>query len=239
MTTGRPQDTDNNQADFDFVAVSETNVNGRTPLLGAPGPENLTSPTQRNAVVKAQLVDPLCSGFGAATSACARVRTAANANPANAAFGTLLIRRRFRNTSGVDITRLRFRLVDVTAGTPQTAGLADLRALTSVDVTVQNTQGGDVFLHGLTLEEVSTPAPTQPGGGGLNSTLTANITLGQPLKPNVPYDVEFRLGVMQNGSFRFLVNVEALPPALPAPAANAKTSGNSLLKQAVPNATRK
>ncbi|HJR09657.1 MAG TPA: Ig-like domain-containing protein [Pyrinomonadaceae bacterium] len=226
MTTGRPQDTDNNQADFDFVAVEEQTVNGRTPLLGAPGPENLTSPTERNAVVKGQLVDPQCGGFGAATTACARVRTAAGANPTNAAFGTLLIRRRFRNTSGTDVTRLRFRLVDVTAGTPQTAGVADLRALTSVDVTVQNTQGFDVLLHGLTLEEVSSPTPTQPRGGGLNSTLSADVTLAQPLKPNVPYDVEFRLGVMQNGAFRFLVNVEALPPASPAPAA----TGGSTIK---------
>ena len=237
LTTGRPQDTDNNQADFDFVAVSQTTVSGRTPLLGAPGPENLTSPTQRNAVIKAQLVDPLCSGFGAADSACARVRTAANANPANAAFGTLLIRRRFKNTSGVDVTRLRFRLVDVTAGTPQ-SGLADLRALTSVDVTVSNSQGFDVLLHGLTLEEVSTPAPTQPGGGGLNSTLSADVTLAQPLKPNVPYDVEFRLGVMVNGAVRFLVTVEALPPASPAPAATGKTPSAARGKQAAGNAAR-
>jgi hypothetical protein len=238
-TTGRPQDTGNNQADFDFVAVQEQTVSGRTPLLGAPGPENLTSPTQRNAVVKAQLVDPLCAGFGAPTSACARVRTAANANPTNAAFGTLLIRRRFRNTSGVDVTRLRFRLVDVTAGTPQAGGTADLRALTSVDVTVENTQGGDVLLHGLTLEELSTPAPTQPGGGGLNSTLSADVTLTQPLKPNVPYDVEFRLGVMVNGAFRFLVNVEALPPAAPAPAAHAKTPRTAQGRQPAGNAAVK
>jgi hypothetical protein len=238
MTTGRPQDTDNNQADFDFVAVSQTTVSGRAPLLGAPGPENLTSPAQRNAVVKAQLVDPLCSGAGAPETACARVRTAADANPQNAAFGTLLIRRRFRNTSGVDVTRLRFRLVDVTAGTPQTGNLADLRALSSVDVTVSNTQGFDVLLHGLTLEEPSTPAPAQPGGG-LNSTLSADITLAQPLKPNVPYDVEFRLGVMVNGNFRFLVNVESLPPAAPAPAANAKTSRGAQGKQSAGNAAVK
>jgi hypothetical protein len=237
MTTGRPQDTDNNQTDFDFVAVSQTTVSGRTPLLGAPGPENLTSPTQRNAVVKAQLVDPLCAGNGAADTACARVRTAAGANPTNAAFGTLLIRRRFRNTSGVDVTRLRFRLVDVTAGTPQAGGLADLRALSSVDVTVSNTQGFDILLHGLTLEEVSTPAPTQPGGGGLNSTLSADITLAQPLKPNVPYDVEFRLGVMVNGAFRFLVNVEALPPASPALAATGKTPNAARGKQSAKTAS--
>ncbi|HLL73310.1 MAG TPA: Calx-beta domain-containing protein [Pyrinomonadaceae bacterium] len=237
MTSGRPQDTDNNLADFDFVATEELLGDTRAPLLGAPGPENLTSPTQRNAVIKGQLVDPLCAGFGAATTACARVRTAEGANPQNAAFGTLLIRRRFRNTSGVDVTRLRFRLVDVTAGTPQTAGLADLRALSSVDVTVQSRLSGDIFLHGLTLEEVSSPAPTQPNGGGLNSTLSANITLAQPLKPNVPYDVEFRLGVMQNGSFRFLVNVEALPPAPPAGAAG--TPRGAQRKQSSPDATKK
>lgn len=75
--------------------------------------------------------------------------------------------------------------------------------------------------------------------GGLNATLSADITPGQPLRPKVPYDVEFRLGVMQNGSFRFLVNVEALPPALPAAGANAGARRGAVRKQATSDAKGK
>lgn len=227
MATGLPQDTGNNEADFDFVATEpQAATNGRTPLLGAPGPENLTSPTQRNAVIKSMYIDPQCGGFGAATSACARVRTAAGANPTTAAFGTLLLRRRFRNTTNDPVTRLRFRLVDITAGTPE-GGEADLRALSGSNVMVTNTQGDTLEVKGLTLEELNNTQPSQPGGGGLNSSLSAGtITLASRLAAGGTIDVEFRIGVMQNGTFRFLVNVEALT----APTTALAQPGDSNLK---------
>jgi hypothetical protein len=215
MTTGLPQDTDNNEADFDFVEVTEATAGGRRARLGAPGPENLSSPIQRNTVIKASLIDPQCGGFGTIQSACARVRTAAGANPTNAAFGTLLIRRRFTNRTTQPVTRLRFRLVDITAGTPPEGGTADLRALSGSNVSVTNTQGATLEVQGLTLEEVSA-APSQPVGGGLNSSLSVGtIKLSQPLAAGNFIDVEFRIGVMVNGNFRYLVNVEALfaPPS--------------------------
>jgi CSLREA domain-containing protein len=209
MTTGLPQDTDNNEADFDFVEVTEATSGGRRARLGAPGPENTTSPVQRNAFIKAMYIDPQCT-FGSPTSACARVRTAQGANPTNAAFGTLLLRRRFRNATSQPVTRLRFRLVDITAGTPE-SGAADLRALSGGNVSLTNSQGETIEVKGLTLEEVSAATPSQPKGGGLNSSLSAgSVTLAQPLAPGNFIDVEFRIGVMQNGSFRYLVNVEAL-----------------------------
>jgi hypothetical protein len=66
-----------------------------------------------------------------------------------------------------------------------------------------------VTINGLTLEE---NPPAQPNGGGLNSSLRENtITIGTPLAPGASVNVQFRLGVMVNGGFRFLVNVEALP----------------------------
>ena len=52
----------------------------------------------------------------------------------------------------------------------------------------------------------------QPLGGGLNSSLAVGvITVAQPLAPGANVNVEFRLGVQTNGSFRFFVNIEALP----------------------------
>jgi hypothetical protein len=207
LTTGFPQDTGENNNDFFFVATVGEGIyggNSNIAILGAPGPENKASQIQRNAVIKASSIDPGCTGAGSPTSACARVRTGQGAGT-NAAFGTLLLRRKFTNTTGQTVSRLRFRVVNITTKGNRANNEADLRVLNSIDYTVTDSDGGDVALEGLTLE---TP-PTQAEGGGLNSTLRAR--LGRQLSPNSSINVEFRLGVMRDGAFRFLVNVEALP----------------------------
>ncbi|HEX8634745.1 MAG TPA: lamin tail domain-containing protein [Pyrinomonadaceae bacterium] len=207
LATGVPQDTNNNAADFMMVAPDAAAYGAIQSVLGVPGPQNSGSHLQRNATIKSSFVDPQCGGFGAATSACARVRTAANANPTNAAFGTLLIRRKFTNTTGQKINRLRFRVVDLTTKGNVQAGEADLRALTSSDITVTNSNQQPVVLRGLTLGQTS----FQPEGGGINSTLAPpSISLSTPLASGASINVEFRLGVMTNGGFRFFVNVEAV-----------------------------
>lgn len=202
---GWQKDTNNNAADFLLLSTSAS-VGETQTKLGAPAPEGLSSPVQRNAQVKGSLIDPQCAGFGSIESACARVRTAEGANAQNAAYGTLRIRRRFTNKTGTPITRLRFRVVDITT-TPE-PGMADLRLLGgtgSFDAT--ETNGGFVTIQRLTLEQ----PPTQPNGGGFNSTVAAGtVRLGAPLIANNSINVEFLLGVMQNGNFRFLLDVEAL-----------------------------
>ncbi len=76
--------------------------------------------------------------------------------------------------------------------------------------------GGAEVIQRLTLE---TP-PAQPNGGGLNSTLTAGqIALNAPLVTNATFSAEFILGVMKEGNFRFLTNVEALTDPATSPAA--------------------
>lgn len=209
LTSGLPKDTDDNAADFLLVNTSGAPLNGVPSILGAPGPENSSNPIQRNAVIKASLVDPNCAGFGSPTSACARVRTAQGANPQNAAYGTLLIRRRFKNTTNEGIRQLRFRAVNISTLGNLQPGEADVRLLSSSDLTVTD-PNGDIFIAGLTLEE---NPPAQPNGGGLNSTVRlGTITMGRPLAPGNSVNVQFRLGVMSSsGNFRFLVNVEALP----------------------------
>jgi hypothetical protein len=68
--------------------------------------------------------------------------------------------------------------------------------------------GGSLFVQGTTLE---TP-PAQPNGGGLNSTLAAGtVTSMTPIANGGAIDLQFVLGVQQEGTFRFFVNVEALP----------------------------
>ncbi|MFL6210659.1 MAG: lamin tail domain-containing protein [Pyrinomonadaceae bacterium] len=208
LATGEPKDTGANETDFVFAdPVVETL--GTTPRLGAAGPENLDGPIQRNASVKSSYIDPGCTGSGAGTTACARVRDFTPVT--NGPQGTLALRRKFTNSTGAPVTKLRFRVVDVTTLNSPGAGptQADLRAINSTDIPAATLSGGGtVLIRGLTLEE----PPTQANGGGANATLNAGvITLAAPLAAGASINVNFLLGVQQAGSFRFFINVEALP----------------------------
>lgn len=203
LYTGVPQDTGNNETDFLFVSTNAAAYSGRVSALGAPGPESTASHVQRNAGLKASLIDPQCAGFGAANSACARVRVG-DAVP-NGAFGTMALRRKFTNTTGAPVMALRFRVVDIT--TQNSPGFvsshAILRVLSSGGVTAN---GGTITITGATLET----SPSQPNGGGYNSALAVALP-GSGLADGDSINVEFLLGVEQNGNFRFYVNVEAIP----------------------------
>ena len=206
-----PKDTNNNAADFIFVDTNGTSA-GAGQRLGAPGPQNLSSPIQRNASVAAVLVDANVS----ASLPPNRVRGGGGGT-----FGGLTIRRRFVNTTGAPMTRLRFRVIDLTTF-PAPSGIADLRPVTSFDVVVPGITDAatcaasgtptappcSVTVRGTTLEE----PPSQPNGGGFNSSLSAGtITLGTPLAPGGSVNVRFEFNVQQTGSFKFYVNIEALP----------------------------
>lgn len=203
LITGLPKETNDNAADFLLVSTTPAVAVGSnlTPALGAPGPENLAAPIQRNAVIKSSLVDPTV----AATAPPNRVRSGIIDPGGPNAFGTLSIQRKFTNTLGVPVTRLRFRVVDLTTINNRAPGSADLRVLSSTGV-VRNSAGTVVrTVTGLTLE-----APPQPNGGGLNSALTV-VLPGGMLAPGNSIEVQFLLGVQEQGAFSFFVNVEALP----------------------------
>ena len=207
-TGGSLKDTNDNAADFVFVDTNATSA-GAGQRLGASGPENLSSPIERNASFAANLLDPCVS----AASPPNRVRDFTSDPPNNSAFGTLDIRRTIVNNTGGNVTRLRFRVVDITTF-PAPSGIADLRPLTStaVVVTVDRSPCGtitsNVTVNGTTLEQ----PPAQPNGGGFNSSLSAGtITLATPLANGASVDVRFLLGVQQTGSFKFYLNIEALP----------------------------
>jgi len=212
-----PRDTDNNSNDFVFV-----DTNGTCPFagscpspgptsqrLGSPGPENLSSPIQRNASVANALLDP-CGGSGSPPN---QVRDFTSDPANNSTFGTLDIRRTFTNNTGGNMTRLRFRIVDLSTF-PAPSGIADLRPRTStaVVVTVDRAPCGvgtsNITVQGTTLEQ----PPSQPNGGGFNSSLSAGtITLATPLPNGATIDIRFLLGIQQTGSFKIFVNMEALP----------------------------
>jgi len=203
-----PKDTNNNAADFVFVDTNGTSA-GAGQRLGAPGPENLSSPIQRNASFAVNLLD-VCV---AAASPPNRVRDFTSDPANNSTFGTLDIRRTVVNNTGGNVTRLRFRVIDITTF-PAPSGIADLRPRTStaVVVTVDRPPCGsgtsNITVQGTTLEQ----PPSQPNGGGFNSSMSAGVvTLATPIANGASVDVRFLLGIQQTGSFKFYFNIEALP----------------------------
>jgi hypothetical protein len=207
-TGGNLKDTNNNAADFVFVDTNGTSA-GAGQRLGAPGPENLSSPIERNASFDVALLD-ICVGVASPPN---RVRDFTSDPPNNSTFGTLDIRRTVVNNTGGNVTRLRFRIIDLTTF-PAPSGFADLRPRSSsaVVVTVDRPPCGsgtsNVTVQGTTLEQ----PPSQPNGGGFNSSLSAGVvTLATPIANGASVDVRWLLGIQQTGTFKIYVNVEALP----------------------------
>lgn len=201
-------DTNNNAADFVFVDTNGTSA-GAGQRLGAPGPENLSSPIFNAAAISQEALDP-CAADSSPPN---RVRDFTSDPPNNSTFGTLDIRRTYTNNTGSNITRLRFRIIDLTTF-PAPSGIADLRPRTStaVVVTVDRPPCGsgtsNVTVQGTTLEQ----PPSQPNGGGFNSSMSAGIvTLATPLANGASIDLRFLLGIQQTGRFKLSVIVEALP----------------------------
>jgi hypothetical protein len=213
-TSGLPKDTNNNAADFIFA--STTGVGPVTNAhLGAPGPENLSSPLLRNGSIAPLLLDASVAPAGAPN----RIRDFTVVP--NGANGTLTLRRRFVNNTGANVTRLRFRIVDISAF-PVSGPTADVRALTSGAIVISGindsatclaangvpTTPCSVTVQGTTLEE----PPGQTLGGANNSSLSAGtITLGTPLTAGASVSLQFQLGVQVTGTFKFFINIEALP----------------------------
>ena len=199
-TGGLPKDTGDNVSDFILVNTDGA-FTGQGQVLGAPGPENLSSPIQRNAQFGASLLDTSVS----ASQSPNRVRDLTQDPQNNSQFGTLSIRRTFTNNTGAPVSELRFRIVEVTTFAPPDAGTADLRARDSQDISVM-LGGNPVTVRGTTVEQ----PPTQTSGGGWNTSMRVGvISTGAPLANGDSVSVQFLLGVMQPGAFRFFINIEA------------------------------
>jgi hypothetical protein len=216
-TAGLPRDSNNNAVDFVFTDPNAVEA-GAGHRVGAPGPENLSSPIQRNNLIGGFLLD----GSTGSANPPNRVRDFTSDPANNSTFGTLDIRRRVVNNTGSPVTRLRFRIIDITTfpstGTP---GFADLRGRTSTAVVVSGVNdtgtcpGGivpcTVTVQGTTLEQAASPND-QPNGGGFNSTLSADtVLLATPLANGQSINVRFLLGLQATGTFKFFINIEVLP----------------------------
>lgn len=194
-----PKDTGANATDFMLVSTEGAFFSGVQAVLGAPGPENLSSSIRRDAVLPGALLDPAVGSSVPPN----RVRTFASEDPDTSTFGTLSMRRKVTNTTGAPVTRIRFRVVDIT--TYPSGGYADLRPISSGPVQVTLTSGQVVTVLGTTVEQ----PPGQPYGGGWNSTMT--LALPQPLAPGESVSFQLVVGLQSIGSYRFIVSAEALP----------------------------
>jgi hypothetical protein len=247
-SSGIPQDTNNNATDFRYVETSGT-PSGAGQRLGAPGPQNLHSPIMSGMVLQrtgatgfgspaSVLTTTLIDSTVAATSSPNQVR---DSTPVpNGLLGTLSFRRSIVNTTGRPVSRLRFRVENLTTFPPPTApGTSDLRLLSSPIVNVSSSDPAvcgasptpcTVQARGLTLEE----PPSQPFGGGFNSSVLAGfITFADPMPVNGRINVNFLFGVEQTGSFEVDVFAEAITenPVLAPTAASVSVSGRVILPQ--------
>src|ERR1043166_9060009 len=107
MPNGTPTDNDDNQADFLFVSTDGGIYSSRQSTLGSPGAENTASPVIAGPMI---LLDPTKPS----TMSPNRVLDFGNSNAPNGTNATLSVRRTFVNNTGANITRLRFRIVDIT-----------------------------------------------------------------------------------------------------------------------------
>jgi len=204
-----PKDTNNNAADFYFVDTNGTAL-GFGQRLGAPSPENLSSPIQGSG--SSFTITPLDSCL-AASSSPNRVRDFTPDPPNNASLGTLDFRFRFVNNTGQNVTRLRVRLIDLTTF-PAPTGFADLRPRTTTNALLQidgapcGTGTSLQNVNALTLDQ----PPSQPNGGGFNSSMSANaVTLATPIANGSFINLRMLMGIQQIGTFKFGIRVEALP----------------------------
>ena len=191
------------------------------PSAGPGSPGRRTRAFRRRFSATALFATNLLDANVATTSPPNRFRDFTSDPPNNSTFGTLSVRRRFVNNTGGSVTRLRFRIIDVTTF-PAISGIADLRPRTSVAVVVAGitdaatcsatgspaTPPCSATVQGTTLE---TP-PAQPNGSGFNGSMSAGtVTLGTPLANGASIDLQFLLGIQQTGNFRIYLNIEALP----------------------------
>ena len=215
---GDPKDSNDNHADFMFADTQGTFITGVVQSLGAPGPENLFSPIRRDT---SGIGAPLLDGPAASSSPPNRARSFTS-NPAqNSTFGTLIIRRRVLNSTGGSVTRLRSRIIDLTAFPSAGGGQADLRAISSVGASVRPV--GDAAICAasgagpppctvtVTARLCKSPRRKATAAGATRRSRPGRLTTGTPLAHGASLNVQFVLGIEATGTFRFYIVIEALP----------------------------
>lgn len=216
MDGPRMADTDNDIYDFNLVDTSSTNGTpnffGISTLtggarLGAPGPQNTSSPRGIQTISFAVLNPNDAGGLG---SAGRYVSRGSSADP----LGRLSLRHTITNTSSSTITQLRFVLVRSTSGSSSNADLADLRALSSNGVSLN----GVKYVQGLQVESPTIPTTFGAGltsasvgtGGGINSSWNVGTLPPGGLAPGASMNIEFLFGIVKEGTYNFAVVAQVI-----------------------------
>ncbi len=220
LETGSPSNVGVGASSTDFNLV-DTTVTGSTvgasgvgpltgPRLGSPNPHNTGSTIQRNdAISNTAYTPPGLYPIARYVSKGSSVDSK----------GRLTIRRTITNNTGASVSKLRFRIVAITAGTSTSSGVADLRAISSGGVKFFDPNNGGALTrgaYGMTIDAPTTPteapltAASTGNGGGLNAGWTAPLP-GGTLAAGASVNVEFLFGIQAEGQFRIVVDAEVLP----------------------------
>ncbi len=217
LESGSPSNIRDNAADFNLVDTAATSSTtdrtgvgamGGAARLGSPNPHNAASTIQRNGSTRnAPYTPPGLSAYARYGSRGSSVDSK----------GRLTIRRTITNNSGANVSKLRFRIVAITAGMSTTSGVADLRAISSGGVRYFDGNGQlQRGAYGMTLDAPTMPteapltAASTGNGGGLNAGWTAPLP-GGTLAAGASVNVEFLFGIQAEGQFRIVVDAEVLP----------------------------
>ncbi|MBW4701638.1 fibronectin type III domain-containing protein [Micromonospora sp. RL09-050-HVF-A] len=200
---GKPQDTNDNAADFRLVATVLGPINGVPSALGTPSPQNSLGTYQQNTAMQSTLLDP-----GVAQGV-APNRVRVNGSP-----GTLIIRRTLTNRSSAPITQARVRITALSQenGAPLPGGSSpaihsNMRLVNPVNPTSSITisTGQTLLVRNLSMDA---PA-TSPPGGGLATTLTVPFDLGG-LRPGGQVHIALTFAVDTPGTFWIAYDIDAL-----------------------------
>lgn len=205
---GRPQDTDDNAADF--VAVDTRADEGSGTILGAPRPDRWDGPTNRNDVLQSSLVDPSKASTAAPNRVVGGGYMTINRAVTNCSGGltTGACVNADRSAEAVRITKLRFRVTALSTYGNSSAAL--LRLVSSDDASY-----GALGVRGLPLD-----GPSPASGGGLNASQVATQLLPDGgLAPGQSINVAFRFKVDRGGAYTFGYDTEDDVIAMPKPVA--------------------
>jgi len=107
-TISTPADANNNATDF-YLSTPMARQPAPDRRLGAPGPQNLASPV--NATARLFRILDATAAVGSAPN---RVRDFTSDPANNSTFGTLSFAEDSSTSTGANVTRLRFRVIDLT-----------------------------------------------------------------------------------------------------------------------------
>jgi len=198
---GIPGDTSNSRRDFVFVATDAGDYgpdSNYAAVMGGPNPEGLASPQDAlRSVLPDSLIDP---------------NRGPNQTPNRAVVagtpGSISYRRTLTNQTGLDITRLRFKVISLTTRNSRRtlAVQADLRVADAPSI-ILNIGGVGVPIEGARLEQASmypiVPEAGNDPAGGLNSTLALDV--GGGLAPGAGINVNLRARIVSGGYYLFVV----------------------------------